>query len=119
MVCLIWFTDFMNQYLDITGKENRVLSLISFGKVQNPPYIFLHKIVLKFLLGSLQFSRLPRTTKECTQSQRIFRIFLQLLEVSWETTANRLKTLTHTCAEKNEGVLALYSITFDLVLQKL
>ena len=43
VVCLIGFTDFTNQYSDITGKEKSyitlvILSQISCGKVQTPSY---------------------------------------------------------------------------------
>ena len=44
-------------------------------EVHKNSHILLHKTVLKFLLVSLQFSRLPGTTEVCTQSRRIFRFF--------------------------------------------
>ena len=48
-----------------------------------------------------------------------FTLFLQLVRVIWETTANRGETLTQSCAEKYEGIFALYCMKFDLVLRKL
>ena len=68
---------------------------------------------------TLQFSRLLRPTEVCTQIEENFPFFLQLVEVIWETTANREETLTQSCAEKYEGFFALYRMKFDLVLQKL
>ena len=73
-----------------------------------------HMTVQKILLGSRQFSRLPRTTEVCN-----FPFFLQMFEVIWETTANLGETLPQSCAEKYEGFFALYRMTFDLVLRKL
>ena len=62
--------------------------------MQQSPYIFLHKTVQTFLLGSLQFSRLLRTTEVCTVPiAENFTFFLQLFEVIWETTANPGQTL--------------------------
>ena len=44
---------------------------------------------------------------------------LKKLEVIWETTANLGETLTQSCAEKCDGVFALYRMKFDLLLRKL
>ena len=57
-----------------------ILSQISCDKVQ-PPHIFLHKNVSKFLLGLLKFPRLPRPTEEKNGKFSAIGYTLQLVEV--------------------------------------
>ena len=73
---ITWFACLGSRTLRTSNQTSQVrkiviLSKISCNKVQKKPLIFLHK----FLLGSLQFSRLPRTTEVCSQSRIIFRFF--------------------------------------------
>ena len=45
-------------------------------------------------------------------------VFLQLVEKIWKTAGHPGETFTQSCAEKYEGVSALYRMKLDLVLQK-
>ena len=72
VISMIGFTDFRNQCSDNTSKDGQ--SFISFiiqiqiscGKVQIPRHVFLTHDCIENPLGSLQFSRLPRSTAEKT-----------------------------------------------------
>ena len=46
-------------------------------------------------------------------------VFLQLIEAIWKTAAHPGETFTQSCAEKYDGISALYCMTFDLVLRKI
>ena len=87
--------------------------------MQNPPHIFMHKTVHKsFSWFCCSFPDYFDQLK-CVPNRGEFIVFLQLVEVIWETTANRGETLTQFCAEKYERVFALYCMKFDLALRKL
>ena len=76
--------------------------------------MLLHMIVrVKVSSGFVAVFKITSNNLSVNPIAENFPYFLQLFEVILETTANAGETLTQSCAEKYEGVLALYRIKFD------
>ena len=78
---------------------------ISCGKCKkNPSYFSAHNCV-KVSPGFAAVFQITSTNWSVYPIRKNFPFFLQLVEVIWETTANRRETLTPSCAEKYEFFL--------------
>ena len=87
--------------------------------MQKPPHIFLRKNCVKVSPEFAAGFQITSTNWSVYPIAENFPFFLQVVEVFWETTANRGETLTQSCAEKIWGFFALYRMKFYLVLRKL